>query len=135
MELSGLNDRIAPRRVRAVARAGAASLRGWPTDPGRATAWTGARPLTPDGLPLIGLVPGFANLAVASGHAMLGVTLAPATGEAIADLLTTGHAPDVILPFDPGRFGPYRGARRDGLGRDRRRSASPLPRKGEGVGG
>lgn len=105
MELSGLNDRIAPRRVRAIARAGAASLRGWPPDPGRATVWTGARPLTPDGLPVIGLLPGFANLAVAAGHAMLGVTLAPATAEAIADLLTTGRAPDLIEPFGPGRFG------------------------------
>jgi D-amino-acid dehydrogenase len=35
---------------------------------------------------------------------MLGVTLAPATGEAIADLITTGDAPEVITPFDPGRF-------------------------------
>jgi D-amino-acid dehydrogenase len=35
---------------------------------------------------------------------MLGLTLAPATGEAIADLLTTGRAPEVIAPFDPERF-------------------------------
>ncbi len=63
------------------------------------------RPLTPDGLPVIGLLPGFRNLAVASGHAMLGVTLAPATAEAVADLIVTGHAPDVLGPFDPARFG------------------------------
>ena len=44
-------------------------------------------------------------LAVAAGHAMLGVTLAPATAEAVADLLTTGEAPPVLRPFDPGRFG------------------------------
>jgi glycine/D-amino acid oxidase-like deaminating enzyme len=35
---------------------------------------------------------------------MLGVTLAPATGEAIADLLTTGRTPEIIAPFDPARF-------------------------------
>ena len=105
MELSGLNDRIAPGRVAAIARAGASFLRGWPADPGRAVAWAGARPMTPDGLPVIGLAPGFGNLAVASGHAMLGVTLAPATGEAIAELLTTGRVPEVVRPFDPGRFG------------------------------
>ena len=111
MELAGLNGRIAPRRAAAIAAAGAASVRGWPTDPSRATVWVGFRPMTPDGLPVIGLAPGFGNLAVAGGHAMLGVTLAPATGEAIAALLTTGRAPDVILPFDPGRFGGHRRAR------------------------
>jgi D-amino-acid dehydrogenase len=35
---------------------------------------------------------------------MLGVTLAPATGEAVAELITAGLAPDVIAPFDPARF-------------------------------
>jgi glycine/D-amino acid oxidase-like deaminating enzyme len=43
-------------------------------------------------------------LIVASGHAMLGVTLAPATAEAVAELIATGRAPDVIAPFDPVRF-------------------------------
>jgi D-amino-acid dehydrogenase len=60
--------------------------------------------MTPDGLPVIGRVPGYRNLLVASGHAMLGVTLAPATGEAVAELIATGHEPDVIAPFDPARF-------------------------------
>jgi D-amino-acid dehydrogenase len=106
MELSGLNEIIRPERVAAIARAAAGCLRDWSADPARATTvWTGMRPLTPDGLPVIGLLPGYGNLAVASGHAMLGVTLAPATGEAIAELLTAGRAPDVLLPFDPARFG------------------------------
>ena len=61
--------------------------------------------MTPEGLPVIGPVPGFANLLVASGHAMLGLTLAPATAEALADLLTTGHPPAALRPFDPARFG------------------------------
>jgi D-amino-acid dehydrogenase len=60
--------------------------------------------MTPDGLPIIGWLPGYHNLAVASGHAMLGVTLAPATGDAIAELIATGRAPEVIGPFDPARF-------------------------------
>ncbi len=105
MELSGLNDRIPPARLAAIARAGRRYIQDWPRDPTAATAWTGMRPLTPDGLPVIGLLPGFRNLAVASGHAMLGVTLAPATGEAVADLLVTGRTPDVLTPFDPARFG------------------------------
>lgn len=104
MELSGLNERVDFRRVGAIARAGARLLKDWPSDAGAATAWTGMRPLTPDGLPIIGLVPGFRNLAIASGHAMLGVTLAPATAVAVADLLTTGRLSATLQPFDPARF-------------------------------
>lgn len=103
MEFSGINDRIRPERVAAIARAGATALRDWPPDPSVARAGAGLRPMTPDGLPVIGLLRGFRNLAVAAGHAMLGVTLAPATAEAIADLITTGRTPDVIRPFDPSR--------------------------------
>ena len=60
--------------------------------------------MTPDGLPVAGLLQGFRNLAVASGHAMLGLTLAAATGDAVAELLTTGRTPEVLEPFDPVRF-------------------------------
>jgi D-amino-acid dehydrogenase len=105
MELSGLNDRIRRERVGAIARAGARYLRGWPAGVDGASVWTGPRPMTPDGLPVIGRVPGFANLAVASGHAMLGLTLAPTTAEAVAELVTTGRTPEELTPFSPGRFG------------------------------
>jgi len=50
----------------------------------RWTSWTGVRPMTADGLPYIGSVPGREGLFVATGHGMLGMTLAPATGEALA---------------------------------------------------
>jgi D-amino-acid dehydrogenase len=108
MELSGLNRYVRQERVAAIARAAAWAIRGWPAQtpvsaPG-VRIWNGPRPMTPDGLPVIGRLPGYRNLVVASGHGMLGVTLAPATGEAIADLITTGDAPEVITPFDPGRF-------------------------------
>ncbi|HEX9893605.1 MAG TPA: FAD-binding oxidoreductase, partial [Gemmatimonadales bacterium] len=66
--------------------------------------WVGMRPLTPDGLPLLGRLPGFENHYIATGHAMLGVTLAPATAEAMAELMTgIGPAPE-LAAFDPGRF-------------------------------
>lgn len=54
MELSGLNHRLVATRVAAISRPGARYLRGWPAEPTRAVAWTGPRPLTPDGLPVIG---------------------------------------------------------------------------------
>jgi D-amino-acid dehydrogenase len=108
MEFSGLNHRIRSERVAAVARSAGWAIRGWPertplTGPG-VKVWTGPRPMTPDGLPVIGWLPGYRNLAVAAGHAMLGVTLATATGDAVADLITTGRTPDVIAPFSPARF-------------------------------
>lgn len=104
MELSGINDIVRQERVAALARGAARAFTGWPEGTGGATVGSGLRPITPDGLPVIGWLPGFRNLAVASGHAMLGVTLAASTGDAVADLITTGQAPDVIEPFDPARF-------------------------------
>lgn len=108
MELSGLNHHVRPERVAAIARSAGWAIHGWPAEtptsgPG-VRVWSGPRPMTPDGLPVIGWLPGYRNLIVASGHAMLGMTLAPATGEAIAEMVTTGRAPDDIAPFDPGRF-------------------------------
>ena len=101
MEFSGTNVRIRERRVQAIAAAAERYLTDWPADaPGR--AWAGMRPMTPDGLPVIGRLT--ENVTIASGHAMLGVTLAPATGDVVAELITTGRAPEVIKPFDPNRF-------------------------------
>jgi D-amino-acid dehydrogenase len=104
MEFSGINDTVRPERVAAIARGASRGLTGWPADPGVATIGSGLRPMSPDGLPVIGWLPGFRNLAVASGHAMLGVTLAASTAQAVADLLTTGTPPPVLEPFSPARF-------------------------------
>jgi D-amino-acid dehydrogenase len=65
--------------------------------------WAGFRPSTPDSLPLIGPVPGAPGVLLATGHGMLGVTLAPATGLAIA-ALARGETPGWVAPFDPHRF-------------------------------
>ncbi|SFV29274.1 NAD(P)/FAD-dependent oxidoreductase [Thermoflavifilum thermophilum] len=66
--------------------------------------WTGARPCSPDGLPFIGRVQPFHNLYVATGHGMLGLSLAPATGYLITQLIS-GDKPDIdIHAFDPMRF-------------------------------
>lgn len=63
------------------------------------------RPVTRDGLPLIGPVPGVAGAYVATGHSVWGILNAPATGEAMADLILEGAARTVDLaPFDPARF-------------------------------
>jgi glycine/D-amino acid oxidase-like deaminating enzyme len=65
------------------------------------------RPVTADGLPLIGAVPGVAGAYVATGHSVWGMLNAPATGEAMSELILDGAAQRVDLaPFAPGRLPP-----------------------------
>jgi glycine/D-amino acid oxidase-like deaminating enzyme len=65
------------------------------------------RPVTQDGLPLIGRVPQSEGLYVATGHNVWGILNAPATGEALAQLIAEGTTRDVeISPFDPARLEP-----------------------------
>ncbi|MCP4381324.1 MAG: FAD-binding oxidoreductase, partial [Hyphomicrobiales bacterium] len=66
------------------------------------------RPVTQDGLPLIGAVPGLAGAYIATGHSVWGMLNAPATGEAMAELIADGAATTVDLSaFDPGRLQPF----------------------------
>ncbi|MBK8250008.1 MAG: FAD-dependent oxidoreductase [Gemmatimonadetes bacterium] len=102
MELSGVNERIDPRRMAGI-RKGIARFVRDELPPGGAE-WVGMRPLTPDGLPLLGHVPGFGNLWVATGHAMLGITLAPVTGDVMGALMTGEPASRALSAFEPGRF-------------------------------
>lgn len=70
------------------------------------------RPVTEDGLPLIGAVPGVDNAWVATGHGVWGMLNAPATGEAMAELIldgATGHFP--LRHFDPRRLNAFAGLR------------------------
>ncbi|MFD1212824.1 NAD(P)/FAD-dependent oxidoreductase [Arthrobacter sp. GCM10027362] len=62
--------------------------------------WVGPRPVTPDGLPLVGATraPG---VFVAGGHGMWGIVLGPATGKLLAEQIATGTVPEQIRPFDP----------------------------------
>jgi D-amino-acid dehydrogenase len=104
MELSGINERLDGRRVDAIRRNAEKYLPGV-SQAGAGEEWVGMRPLTPDGLPLIGRVPGADNIYMATGHAMLGMTLAPATAAVIGELIMGGESTLDITPFDPGRFG------------------------------
>ena len=79
-------------------------LAGWRPDASEPlTTWAGLRPATADGLPLIGALPGHDGLFVASGHGMLGVTLAPATAALLAPLVLDGDMAPELEPFAPGR--------------------------------
>ena len=103
MELSGVNTRFDPRRLDAIRRGATRCLGAWDRGSGE-TSWVGMRPMLPDGLPAIGRAPGFDNLFMATGHAMLGITLGPATAAAIAGLMTGASDVPDLTAFDPGRF-------------------------------
>jgi D-amino-acid dehydrogenase len=66
--------------------------------------WVGRRPLTPDGLPILDRVDPFDRFDVATGHSMLGITLGPASGKALADFVLSGTRPGLLEPFRMRRF-------------------------------
>jgi glycine/D-amino acid oxidase-like deaminating enzyme len=65
------------------------------------------RPVTHDGLPLIGRIAGIENAYVATGHSVWGMLNAPATGEAMAELIVERTARIDLAPFDPARMPPF----------------------------
>jgi glycine/D-amino acid oxidase-like deaminating enzyme len=62
------------------------------------------RPVTEDGLPLIGSVFGVSGAYVGTGHSVWGILNAPATGEAMADLIVDGDSSQDLSLFDPARL-------------------------------
>ena len=104
MQLAGIDSRIDPRRVRAVIDALPRYYRDFDrAELGAATPWAGLRPCTPDGLPYIGRARRYANLTIAAGHAMMGVSLGAVTGSIVSALIA-GEAP----PFDMALLSPNR---------------------------
>jgi D-amino-acid dehydrogenase len=92
MEFAGYDDSLNPERLRLLRDAAAIYLKEPEAEP-VLESWYGWRPMTPDSLPFIGRVPGADNLFLAAGHGMLGVSMSPATGRLIAELVsgTTPH--------------------------------------------
>ena len=87
----------------AALRSGAEALVPALADQPLQSAWTGLRPLSADALPLIGRVPGWGNVHLATGHGRNGILLAPITGSLMANsILHDAPLPDA---FNPARFG------------------------------
>ncbi|CAG0988287.1 D-amino-acid dehydrogenase [Anaerolineae bacterium] len=66
--------------------------------------WAGLRPVTPDGMPIIGRSPLHSNLTVATGHAMLGLSLGPGTGQVVAELVNGSETAFDLRPLGMERF-------------------------------
>jgi D-amino-acid dehydrogenase len=101
-ELGGRqDDQVAPRRIRQIVEDTVPYLSDW--HPGAAgyesRGMAGLRPFTPDSLPFLGPIPQLPGVYLAAGHGMLGVTLAPASGEAVADMIQQRAIPEKMLPF------------------------------------
>jgi D-amino-acid dehydrogenase len=69
-----------------------------------APVWTGLRPCSPDGLPYVGRFASYENLSAATGHSMMGVSLAPITGKLMAEILSDEEPSIDIRALRPDRF-------------------------------
>jgi D-amino-acid dehydrogenase len=106
MEFAGLDTDINARRVAAVKRAAAHGFHDWDEDTPHAEPWAGLRPMTADGLPIVGRLRSESNVLVATGHGMLGLTLAPSTAKTVRDLardVASGRS-SPLTPYGPERF-------------------------------
>ena len=108
LELAGLDERINKRRVDAIVKAARRLVAGLE---GRRVVevWRGLRPCTPDGLPIVGRAPSLDNVVMATGHAMMGLTLAPVTGKLVGELMTGKPPSHDLAPLRPERFQPLLG--------------------------
>ncbi|MBS1905272.1 MAG: FAD-binding oxidoreductase [Actinobacteria bacterium] len=99
MEFRGPDEPAQERRIRSIVKEARSLFTGMDLDV-RHDEWVGSRPVTPDGLPLVGATraPG---VYVAGGHGMWGIVLGPATGKLLATQIVTGEIDPVIAPFDP----------------------------------
>jgi D-amino-acid dehydrogenase len=66
--------------------------------------WAGLRPTTPDGMPIIGRSPRYRNLIFATGHAMLGLSLGPGTGQVVAEIIQGQKTAFDLSPLRAERF-------------------------------
>ncbi len=99
MEFRAPEAPLDSRRIKAIVEAARPLLRGADLDD-RQDEWVGSRPVTRDGLPIIGQTsaPG---VYAAGGHGMWGITLGPITGQLLADAIVDGRSPEQLVPFDP----------------------------------
>jgi D-amino-acid dehydrogenase len=104
MELSGINHKIRKERVQAIARAAENYYDQVKIEPAEIDqAQCGLRPVTPDGLPYIGRVSSLKNMTIATGHAMMGWSLGPATGKLVSEIIADRSLSMPIDGFLPER--------------------------------
>jgi D-amino-acid dehydrogenase len=105
MEIAGLNEDINPRRVQGIIKAACRYIPDLtPQDFEGIPPWRGLRPCSPDGLPYLGRTRRFDNLTIASGHAMMGLSLGPISGTLVAEILSGPKLSIDLTLLDPDRY-------------------------------
>ena len=105
MEMAGIDESITQRRVRGITRAFPTYFPAFTeSDFAEVKPWSGLRPVSPDGMPYLGRTRRWKNLTLATGHAMMGLSLAPATGKIVCDLLCGENPPVSLDLMSPDRF-------------------------------
>jgi len=104
MELGPANDRIYENRVRGIVESIPKYYPELKVDYPSEKIWYGYRPCSPDGLPYLGRLKKFDNVLVAGGGGMMGLSLGPAYGKVVADLLAGQKIEAEIAGFRPDRF-------------------------------
>lgn len=103
MEFAGFDESLPSFRIKQLRDSAQPFLR-TPTGPEIEDTWYGWRPMTWDSLPIIGRVKNLSNALLATGHNMLGLSLAPITGKAIADLVAERSTDLPMDAVSPTRF-------------------------------
>ncbi len=101
MEIAGLDASVSRNRVAGILKAMPRYYPDFePADFENLEAWAGLRPCSPDGMPFIGRTGKYDNLCVATGHAMMGLSLGPITGRMIAQTIEQNVAGEPLLSPD-----------------------------------
>jgi len=105
MELDKINSRVNMDRVRGIVESVPKYFPDLhPAVPPVEKIWYGFRPSSADGLPYIGRSPKKENLIVATGHGMMGMSLGPATGSLVNQIISEQQTDINIEPFAPARY-------------------------------
>jgi D-amino-acid dehydrogenase len=105
MEIAGLNEDINPVRVQGIIKAAARYFPEFRAeDFAGIEPWRGLRPCSPDGLPYLGRTAKFANLTLATGHAMMGLSLGPVTGRLVAEIVSDERPSFDLTLLNPDRY-------------------------------
>jgi D-amino-acid dehydrogenase len=105
MEIAGNDLSVNPRRVAGIVKSVPRYYPAFSEDDfANLPTWSGLRPVSPDGLPYIGRPAKWSNVVVATGHAMMGLSLGPVTGKLVGEVLA-GEPPSIALDrLSPDRF-------------------------------
>lgn len=104
MELGGINHNIRKERVEAIAKAAESYYNNFKiTQEEKDDSQCGLRPVSPDGLPYIGKSSKCENAIFATGHAMMGWSMGPATGKLVAEIISEKKSSLDLQPFHPER--------------------------------